>query len=303
MSVVTTGDLAKALWPGVNAWTNQSYDMYPEEWREIFDEYRSEKNFEEDVSISGTGLLTEKAEGAGIEYQDFKQTFLQRYTHIVYGSGFIITREMIEDNQYKEVAEKYSRMLGKSCKETKENVAANNLNRGFNSSYTGYDGVELFSTAHKLGKGGTFSNELATPADLSEASLEQAIIDIMGFVDDAGLQIAVNPRKLIVPRQLAFSAERILASNLQNNTANNAVNAIKSMNVMPDGFSVNHYLTDADAWYIKTDCQDGMKLFQRRDRELTNDTDFNSENMKFKITERYVFGWTDPRGMFGSPGA
>lgn len=303
MSTVTTGDLAKALWPGVNAWTNQSYDMYPEEWREIFDEFKSEKNFEEDVSISGTGLLTEKPEGDGIQYQDFKQTFIQRYTHVVYGSGFIITREMIEDNQYREVAEKYSRMLGKSCKETKENVGANILNRGFNSTYTGYDGVELFSTAHKLGKGGTYQNELTTAADLSEASIEQAIIDIMGFVDDAGLQISVNPRKLIVPRQLAFSAERILASNLQNNTGNNAVNALKSMNIMPDGFGVNHYLTDADAWFIKTDCQDGMKLFQRRDRELTNDTDFNSENMKFKITERYVFGWTDPRGMFGSPGA
>jgi len=303
MSTVTTGDLAKALWPGVNAWTNQSYDMYPEEWKDVFTEYKSTKNFEEDVSISGTGLLTEKPEGDGIQNKDFKQSFIQRYTHIVYGSGFILTREMIEDNQYREVAEQYARMLGKSCKETKENVGANVINRGFNSSYTGYDGVELFSLLHKLGKGGTYQNELTTAADLSEAALEQATIDIAGLVDDAGLQIAVKPRKLIVPRQLAYDAERILASNLQNNTAQNAVNALKSMSAIPEGFSLNHYLTDADAWFIKTDIQDGMKLFQRRNRELTNDTDFNSENMKFKITERYVFGWTDPRGMYGSPGA
>lgn len=303
MAIISTGSVAKALWPGVNAWYGQSYNDFPREYAEIFDIESSEKNFEEDVNVSNLGLATVKPEAGNIAYDDYKQHFLKRYAHITYGIGFILTREMIEDNQYVELAEKRSKMLGRAMHQTKENVAANVLNRAFNSSYTGADGLELCSAAHLLGKGGTYQNELTTAADLSEASLEQSCIDIMGLKDDAGLTISVMPRKLIVPRQLCFDAERILKSTLQNDSANNALNALKSKGVLPEGYVVNHYLTDTDAFFIKTDAPDGMKMFQRRDAEIAQDSDFDSENVKFKATERYSVGWTDPRGIFGSPGA
>lgn len=303
MAVISTGSLAKALWPGVNAFFGLAYNEHPVEYKEIFKEERSEMNFEEDVNVYGSGLALVKPEGENISYDEMAQGFLKRYTHVTYGLGFILTREMIEDNLYMKLAEQRSKALAFSMRQTKENVAANVLNRAFNSSYTGADGVELCSTAHLKSKGGTFKNELTTAADLSEASLEQCIIDIMDFENDAGLKISAMPRKLIVPTELCFEAERILKSNLQNNTDTNAINALKSKGVLPEGYAVNHYLTDSDAFFVLTNVPEGMKHFQRRDLAIENDTDFDSENMKFKATERYSFGWTDPRGIFGSPGA
>lgn len=300
---IATGSLAKALWPGVNAFFGMAYKEHSPEYKEIFDIERSEKNFEEDVNVYGTGLASVKPEGENIKYDDMAQSWVKRYAHITYGLGFVITREAVEDNLYMKLAEQRSKRLAFSMRQTKENVAANVLNRAFNSSYTGADGLELCSTAHLLAKGGTFKNELTTAADLSEASLEQACIDIMDMVDDSGLKVNIMPRKLIVPTALCFEAERILRSSLQNDTANNALNALRSKGVLPEGHVVNHYLTDSDAFFIKTNCPDGMKMFQRRDVGMENDTDFDSENMKFKCTERYSVGWTDPRGIFGSPGA
>ncbi len=303
MAVISTGSLAKALWPGVNSWFGLAYNEYPLEHGEIFTLERSEKNFEEDVNVNGFGLARVKQEGANIGYDDMAQAFLKRYVHVTYALGFIVTREQIEDNLYMKLAEQRSKALAFSMRQTKENVAANVLNRAFSNSYTGADGIELCSTAHLLSKGGTFSNRMATDADLSEAALEQCCIDIMKLKNDAGLNISIMPRKLIIPVDLAFEAERILKSELQNDSANNALNALRAKGVLPEGVAINHYLTDTDAFFLKTNCPDGMKQFQRRDVQMENDTDFDSENVKYKATERYVFGWTDARGIYGSQGA
>ena len=304
MAIMNTGSLAKALWPGVNSWFGLAYDAHPDEYKEIFEVVKSEKNFEEDVNMYGLGMAPVKDEAANIMYDEMSQTFLSRYTHVTYGLGYIVTREAIEDNLYMELAEKRSKRLAYSMHQTKETVAANILNNGFDSAVkTGADGLELLSDAHLKSKGGTYRNELATAADLSEASLEQCIIDIMDHVDDAGLKIHIRPKKLIVPTALCFEAERLLKSTLQSDTAHNAINAIRSKGVLPEGYAVNHYLTDADAFFITTDAPDGLKLFERRPVGIESDTDFDSENMKFKATERFSVGWTDPRGIFGSPGA
>lgn len=300
---INTGAIAKALRPGVNAWFGNTYMRYPDEYVEIFDTEQSMMNYEEDVNVHGFGLGVVKPEGEAVSYDTMQQGFLQRYVHIVYGLGFIITREAIEDNLYMKLAKSNTEALAQSMKQVKETVGANVLNRGFNSAYVGADGKELFATDHLLSKGGTFSNELATPADLSESSLEQCLIDIAGFVDDASLKMQVRGRKLVVPRQLEFEAQRILKSEYQNDTANNAINALHKGRYLPEGMCVNHYLTDEDAFFIKTDCANGMKHFVRRALMIDNDTEFDSDNMKFKATERFSFGWTDPRGMFGSPGA
>lgn len=304
MAVIGTGSIAKSLWPGVNKWVGLSYAELDHQYKEIFDIEKTDMNYVQDVTMSATGLLTVKPEGQQIVYDDFAQGFVKTYKPVVYAGGFIISREAIEDNQYAELAKKKAMMLGRSAKETKENVAANVLNRAFNSAYVGADGLELCSLAHKFEKGGTYKNELTTAADLSEASLEQACIDIFDFRDGANKLIAAKPKKLIVPRALCFEAERILKSILQNDTANNAVNALRSKGMFADGYCVNHYLTDTDAWFIKTDVPDGLKVIERRAMEVNNDTpDFNSEVLRFKVTERYAMGWTDPRGIFGSPGA
>lgn len=298
--MINTGAISKALRPGVEAWFGLAYNQWPEEWREIFDEKQSEMNFEEDVNMYGLNLGVVKPEGTGIAYDTMQQGGLIRYTHVTYGLGYVITREAIEDNLYMKMAQQKSEALARSMKQTKENVAANVLNRAFNSSYTGWDGLSLINTAHLLSKGGTMSNQLATAADLSEAALEQGLIDIGGFVDDASLLMAARGEKLIIPRQLEFEARRILGSDLQYDTANNALNAMKSMGMLPKGVTVNHYLTSAIAWFIKTDVQDGLKLFNRRPLGITNDTEFDTENMKFKATERYSVGWTDFRAIYGS---
>lgn len=302
MGVITRGHFAKALWPGVNAWWSKDYNSWNTEWDQIFMSYPSTKAYEEDVGIMGFGLAQVKDEGSPVTYEESRQSFLKRYTNVVYALGFQITREMYEDDQYA-LMEARSQALSRSMRITKEKVAINVLNRAFNPNFKGADGIEMCSTVHLLKGGGTFANELSSPADLSEVSLEQATIDIAGFVDDKSLEIAIMPKKLVVPRQLGYEATRILKSVLQNDTANNAVNALAQMNAIPQGHIVNHYLNDPDAWFILTDCPHGLKMMERRAIEFDTDNDTDTQNAKYLSTERYVPGWTDPRGIFGSPGA
>ena len=302
MSVITSGSFAKALWPGVNAWYGKAYNEYSVEWDKLFDKNKSTRQFEEDVGTSGFGLAVVKPEGASIQYDSERQAYINRYTHFTYGLGFIITREIMEDDQYDVVGQRKAQGLAFSVRQTKENLAAGVYNRAFNSSYTGGDGKELLATDHPLFTGGTWSNELSTAADLSEAALEQAHIDIAGFTNDRGLLISVRPKTLIIPRQLMFEAKRILAPTGRPGTDTNDVNAIKAMGLVPE-MVVNHYLTDTDAWFLRTDAPHGMKYFERRGDSFDMDNDFDTENAKFKATFRCSFGWTDPRGLFGSPGA
>jgi len=301
---ISTGSFAKALWPGVSAWYGQKYAEHTPEWKTIYEEKKSSgKAFEETVSVTGMGLATVKTEGNSIAYEDQEQGFIQRFTHITYAKGFIITREMYEDNQYASIGMDKATSLAFSMRQTDETVCANVLNRAFNSDYAGADGLELCSAAHLNKSGGTWRNELETAADLSEVSLEQAIIDLADFKNDKGLLIRVNPKRLVIPPELEFEAARILRSVKQNDSANNAINAIKSTGKIPGGYAVNHYLTDADAFFLITDCPNGMTKFTRRGHEFKNDNDFDTENAKFKASFRMSVGWSDPRGIFGSPGA
>lgn len=302
--MIGTSSYAKALWPGVNTWFGMSYGEHPEEWREIFTSYSSDKNFEEDVGAYGFPLAVVKPEGDSISFADAAQGFVKRYVHITYALGFKISREAIEDNLYMQLTEQRTKALGLSMRQTREVLCANVINRAFNSSYTGADGKELCSTAHLKMKGGTYSNKMATDADLSEASLEQSIIDIMGAVNDSNLKIALMPRKLLIPKELVFEAERILKSALTPSTALNAINALKSKGVLPEGYAVNHYLTDANAFFILTNCPEGLKRFEKRALAVENDTpDFATENMSFKASFRESLGWTDPRCIYGSQGS
>lgn len=298
---ITTGAFAKALWPGVNAWYGKSYNEHKVEYKDLFKTYSSRKAWEEDVGITSFGLAQVKTEGNGIHYDNESQGFLSRYTHVTYSLGFIITREMVEDDLYDVVGERKARGLAFSMRQTKETVAANVYNRAFTSTFTGGDGVELLSTVHPNVAGGTFANELATAADLSEAALEQATIDLMKFTDDRGLKIAIKPVSLVVPVDLTYVADKIMQTEYEVDTANNTVNVVRSK--FPGGVKVNHYLTDADAWFILTNCPDGMKHFERRADDFDMDDDFDTDNAKYKASARYSFGWTDPKGLFGSPGA
>jgi hypothetical protein len=302
MSVINSSNFAKALWPGVNAWWGKSYSEYAVEWDKLFEKHSSRKQFEEDVGVSSFGLASVKSEGAPITYDSERQSFITRYTHIVYASGFIITREIYEDDQYDIVGQRKAQGLAFSMRQTKEVIGANVYNRAFNASFVGGDGVSLINSAHPNWAGGTWSNVLATAADLSEASLEQACIDIAGFTNDRGLTIAVRPESLIIPRQYLFEAQRILKSDGRVGTDNNDLNALKTLGSIPK-IITNHYLTDTDAWFIRTDVKDGMKYFERRGDEFTMDEDFDTENAKYKATMRFSFGWTDPRALYGSAGA
>ena len=302
MSVINSGSFAKALWPGVNAWYGRAYDAYPEEYTKLFEKQTSSKAFEEDVGVSSFGLAVQKSEGAPISYDSERQGFITRYQHAVYALGFIITREMMEDDQYDVIGKRKAEGLAFSMRQTKEVIAANVYNRAFNSSFTGGDGSSLISATHANIKGGTWSNQIATAADLSEASLEQACIDIAGFTNDAGLLIAVRPESLVIPRQLIFEAKRILGTDGRVGTDNNDLNAIKTLGSIPEVIT-NHFLTDTDAWFIKTNVQNGLKYMERRADSFDMDNDWDTENAKFKATARYSFGWTDPRALYGSAGA
>jgi len=288
---------------GINAWYGQKYGEYSPEWQEIFDKYKSTKAFEEDIGMTGFGLAQVVTEGAGIPFDDMEQGFVSRYTHITYGLGFIITRNMYDDNQYAELGLNRAQSLAFSIRQTREVVAANVLNRAFTAAYAGGDGLELCSLLHVNKSGGTWANELTTAAELSDTALEQACIDIAAFTDDRGKTIKVLPKKLIIPPALEFDAARILKSINEPDSANNAINAIRVLGKIPQGYAVNHFLTDSNNWFIKTDAQHGMKLFERRADAFGTENDWETENARFKSTSRYSVGWSDPRGMFGSPPA
>lgn len=296
----STGDIAKFLYPGLNSIFNTEYNEYPLEFTQIFDEVKSDKAYEEYAGFVGLGLSRVKSEGSGVYYDKWNQGFVRRVSNVAYALGYIITREAVQDNQYMKAAKAKTKALARSERQTKETVAANILNRAFNSSYTYADGVELCSTAKLTKAGLTYQNELTTAADLSESAIEQALIDISNFTDERGLKIAVRGMRLIIPTELQFEAMRILDSTLQNDSANNAINALK--NVKMD-VSVNHFLSDSDAWFIKTDVPDGMIYQNRESPMFENDTDFNSKNLLFTCYSRYAFDSADQRGIFGSPGA
>lgn len=300
MAVINTGSFPKALWPGLNALWGQAYNEHPLECNQVFEVSTSKKAYEEDVEVPSFGLAPVKPEGTAISYDAHSQGPTSRYTHLTYGMGFVVTEEEDEDNLYRERAFRRTKMLARSMYQTKETVMANILNRAFTAAYSGGDGKELCATDHPT-LDGTQSNELAVAADLSEASLEDLGIQIMNAVDTRGLKIRLMPKKLIVPPALSYEATRILKSELQNDTANNAVNAVKGM--FPEGVMVYHYLTDADAWFAKTDCPDSLRLFNRRALAFAPDGDFDTGNHKYKATERYSGGWSDHRGIYGSPGA
>jgi hypothetical protein len=309
MGVIATSSFAKALWPGVNTWYGDSYTQFPVEWDKLFDKHTSRKAFEEDVGSSHFGLAVQKAEGAPVTYDTSRQGFTSRYNHVVYALGFIITREIYEDDQYDVVGKLKAQSLAFSMRQTKEIIAANVYNRAFNTSYLGGDGATLIASAggggsasHPAIAGGTWTNGVATAVDLSEAALEQAVIDIAGFTNDRGLKIAVRPTTLIIPKELMFEATRILKADGRTGTDLNDPNALKTMGMVPN-VVVNHYLTDTDAWFLRTDVQNGLKYFERRGDEFGMDEDFDTENAKYKATSRYSFGWTDPRAIYGSPGA
>lgn len=303
MSLINSGSFAKALWPGVNSWYGKSYNDYPVEYTDLFDTYKSQKAFEEDVGIASFGLAVQKPEGSAISYDSERQGFITRYQHVVFALGFIITREVMEDDQYDIVGQRKANALARSIRQTKEIFGANVYNRAFSGSgQLGGDGTVMINNAHPNISGGTWSNVIATAADLSEAALEQACIDIAGFTDDRGLLIAARPESLIIPRQLIYEAKRILDSDGRVGTNNNDLNAIKTMGSVPKVVT-NHYLTDTDAWFIRTDVGDGMKYFERRPDSFDMDNDFDTDNAKYKAMSRYSFGWTDPRAIYGSPGA
>lgn len=298
---VNRGNIAKALQVGVNKFWGMGYGQHPLELKMIFDEETSKKMYEEDVQLVGTGLMPVKPEGSPVSYDKIRQGFVQRYTHLAYALGIIFTEEMIEDNQY-QLGFKQAKYLGFSARQTQETIAANILNRGFDSAYTYADGVELFSTVHPKVSGGTFANELATAADLSHASLEQALIDIDNFEDDRGLKIAVRGTRLILPTALRYEAARILKSTHESGTDFNDINAIRSESMLE--MTVNHYLTDPDAWFIKTNAPDGMKRFVRKAVAApVSENDFDTSNLRFKSSFRESYGCSDPRGIFASPGA
>lgn len=300
--VITTGNHPKALWPGMRAFWGRQYSEHPQEWSQIFETESSDKAYEEDAEVTGFGLAPIKTQGGAVSYDSETQGQTKRYTHVTYALGYIVTRDEQDDNLYEVVSKRRIKALAFSIRQTEEIVAANVLNRAFNSSYTGGDAKELCATDHTT-VDGTQSNELATAADLSEASLEDLIIQIMEAKNSRGLRISLMPKKLIVPPALAFDAERIINSTLQSGTANNDTNAVKSMGLIKGGAVINHYLTDSDAWFLQTNAPNGLMRFNRRATEFRQDNDFDTENAKAKASVRFSVGWTDFRGVYGTPGA
>lgn len=299
---MTTGSLAKLIYPGVNKFFLNKYDQYKTEYTDLFEEFTTKRNFEEDVGIVGFGLMPAKSELAPVSMDTMRQGYTVRYPMVTYGLGFMISRELIEDNLYSEVSLKKASALAFSAAQTKEIIAANTFNRAFNTAYTGGDALCLGNAAHLNVSGGTYSNILATAANLSEAALEQATIDIMKYVDDRGNRISLIPQTLHIPVDLIYEAQRILNSPARVGTPNNDLNALNDMGKFPGGVKVNHYFTSTTAWFLRTNCPESLKHFKRRGLEFTTDNDWDTENAKFKATERYAFGWTDPKGFYGTPG-
>lgn len=299
--MITRGDIRQQLEPGLNTVFGLNYNDQPEQWPDIFETDNSDKAFEEDVLMTGLGLAQITGEGTMLPYDDMSESYTARYDHVTVRLGFRITQEAVEDGLYMNVGKKGARELARSMRTTKETLGANVLNTGF--SATGPDGVALFSTAHPLSDGSTLANKLATPADLTETSLENLSILVSNLTDDRGKPVKVMIKKMIIPAELQFDAERILGSDYRTATANNDINAIRSMGVVSEGFCVNHYLTDPDAYFLITDCPDGMKHFTRISMQNGMEGDFDADTLKYKARERYSFGYSDWRGVFGTEGA
>ena len=299
---ISRGQLVKELEPGLNALFGLEYKRYENQHAEIFDTENSDRAFEEEVMLSGFANAQTKPEGSAVTFDNAQETFTSRYTHETIALAFSITEEAIEDNLYDRLASRYTKALARSMANTKQVKAANVLNNAFDSNFAGGDGKELLATDHPT-IAGTFSNELAVSADLNETSLEQSLIDIAAFTDERGLKIAARGVKMIIPSALQFTAERLMKSAGRVGTADNDINAVVSMGMVPQGYVVNNFLSDDDAFFIKTDVPNGMKMFVRAPIKTAMEGDFDTGNVRYKARERYSFGFSDPRGIFGSPGA
>ena len=307
---ISRAQLLKELLPGLNALFGMEYARYGEEHKEIYETETSERSFEEETKLSGFGAAPVKTEGAAIAYDNAQEAWTARYNHETIAQGFSITEEAMEDNLYDSLSNRYTKALARSMAYTKQVKAAAILNNGFSGSYLGGDNVSLFGTNssnavvnHPLVNGGTNSNRPSVGADLNETSLEAAVIQIAGWTDERGLLIAARPKKLVVPPNLMFVAKRLLDTELRVATADNDINALKQMGAIPEGYTVNHFLTDTNAWFLLTDVPNGLKHFERVALATSMDGDFDTGNVRYKARERYSFGWSDPLGVFGSPGA
>ena len=300
---ISRAQLLKELLPGLNALFGLEYAKYGEEHKEIYETETSERSFEEETKLSGFSAAPVKNEGSAIAYDNAQEAWTARYTHETIAMGFSITEEAVEDNLYDSLSSRYTKALARGMAYTKQVKAAYVLNNAFTGGPTYGDGQVLCSTAHPLVSGGVNSNRPATGADLNETSLENAVIQIAGWTDERGLLIAAKPRKLIVPPALMFVATRLLETELRVGTNDNDINALKSNGSIPEGYTVNHYLTDTNAWFLTTDVPNGLKHFVRMPLDTKMDGDFDTGNVRYKARERYSFGWSDPLGMFGSPGS
>ena len=300
---ISRAQLLKELLPGLNALFGLEYARYGEEHKEIFDTETSERSFEEETKLSGFSAAPVKNEGSAIAYDNAQEVFTARYNHETIALGFSLTEEAIEDNLYDSLSARYTKALARAMSYTKQTKAAAVLNNGFDTDYPGGDGQPLFSNAHPTVSGSVNSNIPATAADLNETSLEAAVIQIAAWTDERGLLIAAKPRKLVIPPSLMFVATRLLETELRVSTADNDINALKSNGSIPEGYTVNHFLTDNDAWFLTTDVPNGLKHFVRTPMSTGMDGDFDTGNVRYKARERYSFGWSDPLGMYGSEGA
>ena len=300
---INRAQILKELEPGLNAIFGVEYNRYENEHAELFQTFYSSRAYEEDLLFTGFGAAPIKAEGTPVQYDAAREGWVARYQHNAVALAFALTREAVDDNLYDSLSTRLTKALARSMVHTKQVIAANVFNNGFNAGFPGGDGVALFHVSHPLIDGGTFANKMATDADLSEAALENALIAIAGFVDDRGLPIAVQARKLAIPKELVFVAERLLTTPNRVGTADNDINAVRQMSMFPDGYCVNHRFTDPDAWFVLTDVPDGMKHFERTKIETSMEVDFETINARYKAYERYSFGWSDPRGVWGSAGA
>jgi len=300
---ISRAQLLKELLPGLNALFGLEYSTYQQEHKEIYETEKSERSFEEETKLSGFSAAPVKNEGSAIAYDNAQEAFTARYNHETIALGFSITEEAVEDNLYDSLSARYTKALARAMAYTKQVKAAATLNNAFSSAYVGGDGVSLISTAHPLVSGGTNSNRPATAADLNETSLENAVIQIAAWTDERGLLIAAQPTKLVIPPALQFTATRLLETNLRVGTADNDINALKNNGSIPQGYCINHFLTDTNAWFLMTDVPNGLKHFERAALANSMDGDFDTGNVRYKARERYSFGWSDPLGIFGSPGS
>jgi hypothetical protein len=300
---ISRAQLLKELLPGLNALFGLEYARYGEEHKEIYETESSERSFEEETKLSGFSAAPVKNEGSAIAYDNAQEAWTARYSHETIALGFSLTEEAIEDNLYDSLSARYTKGLARAMAYTKQVKGAATLNNGFSASYVGGDGVALFSASHPLVSGGVNSNIPVTPADLNETSLENAVIQIAAWVDERGLLIAAKPKKLVVPPALQFTATRLLETELRVATADNDINALKNNGSIPEGYTINHFLTDTNAWFLTTDVPNGMKHFVRTPLSNSMDGDFDTGNVRYKSRERYSFGWSDPLGMYGSAGA